>query len=89
MKQKQLHSHWKGNKPLTADKLSENDFIIFKGKEILDPFTPRSLTNSMLKICTNDFGMMSVREIDDSGLFTFFFGGGGLKSKCDSAENIE
>ena len=47
MKQKQLHSHGKGNKPLTADKLSENDFIIFKGKEILDPFTARSLTNSM------------------------------------------
>ena len=36
MKQKQLHSHGKGNKPLTADKLSENDFIIFNGKEILN-----------------------------------------------------
>ena len=33
--------------------------------------------------------MMSGREIYDSGLLGVFFLGGGLKSKCDSAENIE
>lgn len=65
MKQKQLQSLGKGNKPSTAEELSENYFKLFYERQILGPFTSTSLTNSMFMICTNHFGMRPGKEIQN------------------------
>ncbi|XP_062587410.1 zinc finger MYM-type protein 2-like [Saccostrea cucullata] len=81
-KQKQLKSLGKGNKPMAADELTENEFKIFYEKKILGPYTPTSLTNSMFTICTNHFGMRPGREVHD---LTW----GDIELKYDEGENLE
>ena len=60
-KQKQLKSIWKGNRPNTADLLSDEDIDTFYSQKVLGIHSPRVLLNSP---CTF-FGMRPGKEPRD------------------------
>ena len=64
-KQKQLKSMGKGNKPMAADEISDNDLNVMYETKVLGPYSPSSLIYSMWMICTLQFGMRTGKESHD------------------------
>ena len=54
-KQKQLKSMGKGNKPMAADEISDQDLDLECQKEVLGSATPSSLQHAMWMVCTLQF----------------------------------
>ena len=64
-KQKQLKSIWKGNRPNTADLLSDEDIDTFYSQKVLGIHSPRVLLNSPWINNGTFFGMRSGKEPRD------------------------
>lgn len=64
-KQKQLKSIGKGNKPMAADEISDDDLSVMYEKKVLGPDNPSSLIYTMWMVCTLHFGMRTGKETHD------------------------
>ena len=64
-KQKQLKSIGKGNKPMAADEITDDELDVMYAKKVLGPETPASLIYTLWMICTLHFGMRPGKETHD------------------------
>ncbi|MCG8044643.1 MAG: hypothetical protein N0E48_02985 [Candidatus Thiodiazotropha endolucinida] len=64
-KQKQLKSIGKGNRPMAADEITDDELETMYGKKVLSPESPSSLIYSLWLICTLHFGMRPGKETHD------------------------
>lgn len=64
-KQKQLKSLGKGNKPMAANEITDDELDVMYSKKLLGPENPTSLIYTLWLICIYNFGMKPIKETHD------------------------